>query len=200
MTDLLGNTPRLRELNRALEALHFAFRAVTSGPDAMLAEYGLSRVHHRILYFIAKTPGLRVNELLATLGVTKQAMNAPLRELTDRGLVAESVDEADRRGKRLRLTGAGLALEQRLSGHQRDLFARVFRKVGRGKEEAWFEVMSLLAASPVTSSPHASRKNAMTSSPAAIVGSPTRSISVVRSATRRTDGAGGSRARRRVGG
>jgi DNA-binding MarR family transcriptional regulator len=76
-----------------------------------------------------------------------------MRELAERGLVAESVDAADRRGKRLRLTSAGLALEQRLSGHQRDLFARVFRKVGRDKEEAWFEVMSLLAASPVTPSP-----------------------------------------------
>jgi DNA-binding MarR family transcriptional regulator len=84
--------------------------------------------------------------LRATLGVTKQAMNAPLRELTERGLVAESVDEADRRGKRLRLTAAGHELEQILSGHQRDMFARVFRKVGRVNEQAWFEVMDLLAA------------------------------------------------------
>jgi len=59
--------------------------------------------------------------------------------------VAESVDEADRRGKRLRLTAAGLELERILSGHQRDMFARVFRKVGRVNEEAWFEVMDLLA-------------------------------------------------------
>jgi DNA-binding MarR family transcriptional regulator len=103
---------RERDLNRALEALHFAFRAVTTVPDAVLAKRGLSRVHHRILYFIAKSPGLRVNELRATIGVTKQAMNAPLRELTERRLVAESVDEADRRGKRLRLTLAGHELER----------------------------------------------------------------------------------------
>lgn len=158
MADLLVGARRLRELNQALEALHFAFREVTSGPDDMLAEQGLSRGHHRILYFIAKTPGLRVNELRAILGVTKQAMNAPLRELTGRGLVAESVDEADRRGKRLRLTRAGLALEQKLSGRQRDLFARVFRKVGKGKEDAWLEVMSLLAASASPPSLIASRK------------------------------------------
>lgn len=146
---------RQSELNRALEALHFAFRAVTSGPDAVLAEQGLSRVHHRILYFVAKSPELRVHELLDTLGVTKQALNAPLRELTERGLVAESVDVADRRGKRLRLTQAGHALEQRLSGHQRDLFARVFRAVGKEKEEAWFEVMSLLAESDINAAPRA---------------------------------------------
>jgi len=139
---------RERDLNRALEALHFAFRAVTTVPDAVLAKRGLSRVHHRILYFIAKSPGLRVNELRATIGVTKQAMNAPLRELTERRLVAESVDEADRRGKRLRLTPAGHDLERILSGHQRDMFARVFRKVGRVNEAAWFEVMDLLASAP----------------------------------------------------
>jgi len=139
---------RERDLNRALEALHFAFRAVTTVPDAVLAKRGLSRVHHRILYFIAKSPGLRVNELRATIGVTKQAMNAPLRELTERRLVAESVDEADRRGKRLRLTPAGHDLERIVSGYQRDMFARVFRKVGRVNEAAWFEVMDLLASAP----------------------------------------------------
>lgn len=138
---------RRAELNGALEALHFAFRAVTSEPDEVLAERGLSRVHHRILYFIAKTPELRVSELIATLGVTKQAMNAPLRSLTERGLVAQSVDPADRRGKRLRLTHAGHALERQLSGHQRELFARAFRRAGKHREEAWFRVMALLAES-----------------------------------------------------
>ncbi len=88
--------PKDRDPNRALEALFFAFKAVTAGPDEVLLARGLSRVHHRILFFIAKSPDLRVNELRGTLGVTKQAMNAPLRELTERGLVAESVDEADR--------------------------------------------------------------------------------------------------------
>ena len=136
---------RRRELNLALEALHFAFRAVIEGPDAVLAERGLSRVHHRLLFFIAKTPGLRVSELLATLGVTKQAMNAPLRELTERGLVAETVDKVDRRGKRLHLTAQGRALEERLSEEQRAMFARAFRSVGKDREQAWHEVMRALA-------------------------------------------------------
>jgi len=145
MADLSRRTAaRQRELNRALEALHFAFRAVTKRPDAVLAERGLSRVHHRLLYFIARSANLRVGELRATLGVTKQAMNAPLRELVERRLVAESVDDADRRGKRLSLTAAGCELEQILSGHQRDLFARAFRKLGKAREDAWFEVMEQL--------------------------------------------------------
>ena len=138
--------PRPAELNRALEALHFAFRAVVAGPDSVLTERGLSRVHHRILYFIAKTPNMRVSELRATLNVTKQAMNGPLRELTERRLVSEVIDGQDRRIKHLRLTAAGRALEQTLSGEQRERFARVFNRVGKKKELAWHEVMRLLAA------------------------------------------------------
>ena len=136
---------RQAELNRALEELHFAFRAVIAGPDAILAERGLSRVHHRILYFVASTPNLQVNELRATLNVTKQALNAPLRELTARGFIAESIDTNDRRIKHLRLTPKGRALEERVSGDQRDRFARVFAQVGPKKEQAWREVMRLLA-------------------------------------------------------
>ena len=136
---------RRRELNLALEALHFAFRAVVRGPDVVLAELGLSRVHHRILYFIARDPGLPVNALLTTLGVTKQALNAPLRQLTKRGFVCEALDAEDRRIKHLHLTTQGQELEERLSGAQREQFARVFKQLGRTKEQAWHEVMSLLA-------------------------------------------------------
>ncbi|HEY9852882.1 MAG TPA: MarR family transcriptional regulator [Leptolyngbyaceae cyanobacterium] len=146
MTDL--NSPpsdREKELNEALEALHFAFRAVVAKPDAILAEHGLSRVHHRILYFIGRQPGLSVNELLATLGITKQSLNSPLRQLMELGLVESNLDTTDRRIKRLTLTPSGLSLENQLSDDQRQRFARVFEVVGREGETAWRKVMYLLA-------------------------------------------------------
>lgn len=146
MTDL--NSPqseREKELNKALEALHFAFRAVVAKPDAILAERGLSRVHHRILYFIGRKPELSVNELLATLGVSKQSLNSPLRQLTQLGLVESNSDTSDRRIKRLTLTPSGLCLESQLSGDQRQRFARVFEVVGLEGETAWRKVMHLLA-------------------------------------------------------
>jgi DNA-binding MarR family transcriptional regulator len=146
MTDL--NSPlgdREQELNEALEALYFAFRAVVAKPDAMLADRGLSRVHHRILYFIGRKPELSVNELLAILGISKQSLNSPLRQLTQLGLVESKVDAIDRRIKRLTLTPSGLCLERQLSGDQRQRFARVFEVVGRKGETAWREVMHLLA-------------------------------------------------------
>jgi DNA-binding MarR family transcriptional regulator len=146
MTDL--NSPpseREKELNEALEVLHFAFRAVVAKPDAILAERGLSRVHHRILYFISRKPGLSVNELLATLGISKQSLNSPLRQLTQLGLVESNIDTTSRRIKHLTLTPSGLCLENQLSGDQRQRFARVFEVVGLEGETAWRKVMHLLA-------------------------------------------------------
>ncbi|MBD1846890.1 MarR family transcriptional regulator [Cyanobacteria bacterium FACHB-63] len=139
------DSQREQELNQALESLHFAFRAVTAKPDAILGDRGLSRVHHRILYFIGRHPGLSVNELLAMLRVSKQSLNAPLRQLMQLGLIESQADKGDRRIKRLTLTPEGLGLEQELSGDQRQRFARAFEIVGREGEATWHQIMKLLA-------------------------------------------------------
>ena len=49
---------RERELDQAWELMHFALRAVIASPDQMLEKRGLSRVHHRILFFVARQPDL----------------------------------------------------------------------------------------------------------------------------------------------
>ena len=51
-----------------MEAFFFAYQAFTTKPDEMLARRGLGRVHHRVLFFIARYPGLSVKELLTLLG------------------------------------------------------------------------------------------------------------------------------------
>ena len=135
---------RTSELNQALESLHFAFRAVVARPDAMLAERGLSRVHHRILYFIANRDPLSVNDLLKVLGITKQSLNGPLRQLLELELVTAVPDPVDGRIKRLKLTKEGSKLEKALSGDQRRRFERVFAQVGPDAEMAWRKVMALL--------------------------------------------------------
>jgi DNA-binding MarR family transcriptional regulator len=136
---------REQELNKALEALYFAFRAAIARPDAILATQGLSRVHHRILYFVGRHPGLSVNELLAVLGVSKQSLNAPLRQLTKLGLIEAQTAPLDRRIKQLSLTQAGLDLEKELSGDQRQRFAKAFEIVGQEGEATWHQIMKLLA-------------------------------------------------------
>lgn len=144
MTDLIS-PEREGELNQALEALFHAFNAVVARPDALLGEQGLSRVHHRILYFVGRNPGLSVNDLLGILKVSKQSLNGPMRQLTQLGYVQADADGQDRRVRRLSLTPAGQALEAALSGDQRARFARVFDQVGPADEQAWRRVMARLA-------------------------------------------------------
>lgn len=92
---------RQAELHAAIELMFHAYRAFTAPPDAILAQRGLGRVHHRILYFVARNPGITVSALLGVLGVSKQALNAPLRQLVDAGLITTSTSDRDRRSKLL---------------------------------------------------------------------------------------------------
>jgi len=130
-------------LREAIELFYFAYRAFTAEADQILDQSGLGRVHHRILYFVGRNPDLSVNDLLAILGVTKQALHAPLRALLDRKLVTHRPGE-DRRVKRLRLTDAGLTLEARLTGVQLQHLARVFAATGAKAEREWKTVMRSL--------------------------------------------------------
>ncbi|NCB85910.1 MAG: MarR family transcriptional regulator [Gammaproteobacteria bacterium] len=132
-------------LNAALELFHFAFRAFTSGPDAILAEHGLQRVHHRILYFVGRNPAISVNALLKILGVSKQALNGPLRALKELDLIDAKPDEFDKRIKRLTLSEQGQALENRLSQSQRELMTQVFADAGEDAEQHWRAIMLKLA-------------------------------------------------------
>ena len=133
---------RVAELNTSLELFFFAYREFTAYPDRILEERGLQRVHHRILYFVARNPGIGVNGLLGILGVSKQALHGPLRRLLGEGLIASAIAEQDRRGRELRLTAKGEELEAALSGSQRERMAAVFEAAGPEREQAWRDVMA----------------------------------------------------------
>jgi DNA-binding MarR family transcriptional regulator len=135
-----------RELDQAQGLLFFAFRNLTAEPDRVLAERGLSRVHHRILYFVRRNPGLGPGDLLRILRVSKQALARPLRELTGQGLLRGEAVPENRRRKRLALTPTGLRFERRISELQRRRFAEAFAAAGPTAAASWREVMSLLGA------------------------------------------------------
>jgi DNA-binding MarR family transcriptional regulator len=140
------NSPeRESELFAAIELFFYAFRAFTTKPDAILAERGLARLHHRILYFVARRPAQRVSDLLVTLKVSKQALHAPLKQLVALNLVEVTPDSSDGRARCLSLTTAGSELEQRLSQTQRKLMAEVFAAQGDSAEQAWRQVMAGIA-------------------------------------------------------
>lgn len=131
-------------LDDAMELIHFAFRRVVAGPDALLAQNGMGRLHHRLLYVLGKNPGLRVLELADILGVSKQAIHGPLGDLKDRELVDDAVDPNDGRARTLQLTAAGTRFERRLAALQHAAFEEAFAEAGRDAEDAWRRVSDLL--------------------------------------------------------
>ena len=130
----------------AIEALYFAYRAFTDRPDRILERRGLGRVHHRILYFVGRNPDISVRGLLEVLAVSKQALNAPLRQLVEMHLVAVAAGSRDLRVKQLRLTEEGGRLEAELTGAQVRLLHAAFEQAGEGARAGWLKVMTELAA------------------------------------------------------
>ena len=141
MPDL--KNPQLQQA--AMEAFFFGYQAFTAKPDEMLARRGLSRVHHRILFFIAKYPGLSMKELLGYLGVSKQALNTPLRQLMEMHLVQSEAAADDKRKRLLGFTAEGARLEQALRREQARLLQRVFAEVGEDAVQGWLKVNLALA-------------------------------------------------------
>jgi DNA-binding MarR family transcriptional regulator len=133
-------------LRGAIELMYFAYRGFTSRADKILAQRGLGRVHHRILYFIGRNPSTTVGQLIETLAVSKQALNAPLRQLIEMNLATAVADADDRRVKRLLLTESGRRLEAALTGAQIRQLKAAFAAAGADKANGWRSVMAALSA------------------------------------------------------
>lgn len=136
------------DILEAIELMYYAYRCFTTGPDKILEKRGLNRVHHRILYFVGRYPGLSVNNLLEILQISKQALNLPLRQLVGMDLVVNKKSARDGRVKELRLTKEGRGLESRLTQTQSKLFEQVFAVHGKRAEKSWREIMQALGAPP----------------------------------------------------
>ena len=132
---------REEELRLAQDLLFFGYRDFTAGPDAILAELGMGRAHHRVLHFLGRRPGLTVGELLSILAITKQSLSRVLTPLMQQGYVAQSPGRADRRQRLLALTPAGEALERRLFERQRETVTRAYREAGPVAVEGFRHVM-----------------------------------------------------------
>ncbi|OOV96294.1 MarR family winged helix-turn-helix transcriptional regulator [Pseudomonas sp. MF4836] len=140
MLDLKNQTTQ----QDAMEAFFFGYQAFTAKADEMLERRGLSRVHQRIVFFIARYPGLSVKELLAALGVSKQALNIPLRQLMEMHLVSSIASEADKRKRLLELSEDGVRFEQSLRREQVKLLQRAFAEAGEAAVNGWLAVNKAL--------------------------------------------------------
>ena len=98
-----------------VELLFFAYRDFTGEADAVLAQFGFGRAHHRVLHFVNRHPGLRVADLLDILKITKQSLARVLKQLVDEGYVLQQAGSEDRRERLLFLTVKGRELASKLA-------------------------------------------------------------------------------------
>ena len=84
-----------------IELLFFAYRDFVGDADAVLAEFGFGRAHHRVLHFVHRNPGIKVADLLDILKITKQSLGRVLKQLVDEGYVIQKEGEIDRRQRLL---------------------------------------------------------------------------------------------------
>jgi DNA-binding MarR family transcriptional regulator len=114
-----------------IELMFFAYRDFVRDADRILASDGFGRAHHRVLYFVARRPGLTIAELLEILEITKQSLNRVLNDLLDRSYVTTRSGEIDRRCRLLFATERGDALIQEIAAVQSARFERVFGVLGQ---------------------------------------------------------------------
>jgi DNA-binding MarR family transcriptional regulator len=134
-----GNAARKRALSEAkllefAELLFFAYRDFTRDPDAILADFGFGRAHHRVLHFVNRHSGLRVADLLDILTITKQSLSRVLKQLIDKGYIVQQAGEADRRERLLFPTDKGRALAERLAAPQLVRLSAALKAAGPGAE------------------------------------------------------------------
>ena len=132
---------RDEELRQGIEMLFFAYRDFTMEPDAILADQGFGRAHHRVIYFVGRYPGSTVSALLDILRITKQSLSRVLGQLVREGFIDQQQGRLDRRQRLLSLTDKGRDLEQMLTATQRARIARAYREAGAEAVEGFRTVM-----------------------------------------------------------
>lgn len=117
-----------------IELFYFAYRDFTCDPDAILAQYGFGRAHHRVLHFVHRIPGLKVAELLDILKITKQSLARVLKQLVDEGFIIQKAGNEDRRERRLYLSAKGARLNDKLTQIQAKRIEGALANLGPGAD------------------------------------------------------------------
>jgi len=85
-----------------------AARAIARRFDEVLRPYGLTSGQFSLLMALNRPQPPRIGDLAPLLAMDRTTLTANLKPLERRGLVKVLVDEADKRGRRMELTEAGL--------------------------------------------------------------------------------------------
>ena len=135
---------RTDAIRGGMDLLMFAHKSHLAHADDALAERGLGRAHHRVLYFLPRKPGGTVTDLLDILGVTKQSLGRVMKDLQERDMVQSRPGERDRRTRLLYLTTKGLELESRLFDELHENMSRAYAAAGEKSVEGYWALMQHL--------------------------------------------------------
>ncbi len=129
---------------RGLELVFYTHMEMAAVADAVLAEFGLSRAHHRILYLAARHPGITVNDILSILRVTNQGLARPLKELMGQDLLVQRLDPVDRRRRGHFATPKGMRLYNRVAQAQFKMIGAAYDRVPRGDVEGFWRTLEAM--------------------------------------------------------
>jgi DNA-binding MarR family transcriptional regulator len=105
----LKTTLRVRDTCLCLH-LQRAARAVARRFDAAFRPLGLTNGQFSLMMSLNRPEPPSIGEVAALLAMDRTTLTAALKPLERRGLVKVSIDDTDRRSRRLSLTDAGRAL------------------------------------------------------------------------------------------
>jgi DNA-binding MarR family transcriptional regulator len=105
----IKTTLRVRDTCVCLH-LQRAARAVARRFDAAFRPLGLTNGQFSLMMSLNRAEPPSIGEVSALLAMDRTTLTANLKPLERRGLVTVSIDDADKRGRRLTLTPAGRAL------------------------------------------------------------------------------------------
>ena len=118
-----------KDIEQLIELLFFAYRDFISEPDKILSHLNFGRAHHRVMHFVAQNPGLKVNELLQILHITRQSLGRVLKQLIEEGYIEQKVGKNDHRQRLLYPTQQGEELSRQLSLPQSKRLTDVLSKM-----------------------------------------------------------------------
>ncbi|GLH96416.1 MarR family transcriptional regulator [Phytohabitans aurantiacus] len=142
---------------RDIALFFLGWRGFVDTADAVLAEHGLGRVDHRVLYVVVRQPGITVSELAGALGISRQALHRPLSGLLRRGYVTRSASARSGRERALSATAAGAAVERAATGPQLAQLEHVVAAAGDAALAGWRAVMRGLAEATMAAAPPRTR-------------------------------------------
>jgi len=139
---------REEELDRSLELLLLVGIEMAAPAQAQLGRDRLTYTDFLVLFLVRRHPGITLAELCRRLAASKQNLSRHVRGLIERGLLARTSAEDDRRKQLLRVTETAEKRLDHVTGLQKRLLRRAFRRVGANAVEGFRHVALELVQTP----------------------------------------------------